>query len=119
MSNRIFVRTERGGTASALVIEQPVFEKVEKLLSWDMREFHRDPSKLVMPMYDHVQSQPIVKTSQTFGYKTPWGAALALFTGWHFLCGYPKKTLYMANSEGLRLIAEHGCPSRAYASLNH
>ena len=114
-SNLIFVDTESGATASALVIDQALYKKVQPFLAWDMKEFQHDPSRCVMPEYNHRQTQPLVRRSVTVGYDTAFHALLALLTGYHFFRSWP--FLYRANSEGLRLIAEFGSPSKAYAFL--
>jgi hypothetical protein len=116
-NNLVFVRGENGGTSPAILFEKPVYEKVEKFLAKDVFEFYRDTSRCVLPEYDSVQSVPIIKQRLEFGYATPWAVMISVFTGWHLIRKYFKPSLYRANSEGLRLIAELGSPEKAYASL--
>jgi hypothetical protein len=117
MSNFAYVRGESGGTSSAIVFEKAVYEKVEKFLARESFKIDSDPVRCVTPMYDLEQSEPIVRLSLIKGYRTAWGALFMLFSGLHFIFGYPRRTVYRANSEGLRLIAELGSPEKAYASL--
>lgn len=115
-NNLVIVRTASGGVAPRIFIDPSVRKKVDKFLARDEREFHDNPAKCVIPEYDRVQSAPLVKRRDLYGYDSWIGTLFATLSGWHFV-KHHFRPLYRANSEGLRLIAEYGCPHRAYASL--
>jgi len=115
--NLAFVRTKSGGLAFAVVIEKSVLKKVERFLIQDQGKLGDDPIRCVIPEYDSAQSQPIIKIRVSMGYNTFLGAAVSVFTGWHFI-RKNSRPIYRANSEGLRLITEYGSPEKAYASLS-
>lgn len=117
-NNLVFVSTASGGTAPAIAIEPSVLVRVKEFLAHDIAEFRTNPTRCVIPEFDYAQSEPIVRQSITFGYDTFFGAFLAVITGWYFVQRYFfQPSLYWANSEGLRLIALHGSPRKAYDSL--
>jgi hypothetical protein len=115
-NNLTWVETPTGGSAPALVIDRKTFEKVQKFIAQSRREFHHNPTKCVIPEFDHAQTVPLVIERTNFGYDSLLVAIASVLSGWHFIRRHFQPTLYRANSVGLRLIAKHGSPAKAYAS---
>jgi hypothetical protein len=116
-SNLTWKELPNGASAACIVIRRDIYGKVEKFLARDLREAHDNPRRCVRPEYNHVQSEPIVKSRDPYGYDTLPQLIFAVLTGWYWMKDY-FRPVYYANSEGLRLIAEYGCPHKAYASLS-
>ncbi len=115
-SNLAWVRTPNGGSAPAVAIDRQTFAKVEKYLARDADVFRRNPTRCVIPEFDHVQEKPLVLQHINFGYPSLSEAVISVLSGWHFLRNAFGPKLYRANSTGLRLVATHGSPSKAYAA---
>jgi len=115
-NNLVFVSMASSCISPRISIDASIRKRIDKFLARNEREFHENPSKCVLPVYDVEQSQPIIKTSDRYGYDTLFEAIVSLLSGWHFVKHY-FRPLYRANSEGLRRIAECGCPHKAFASL--
>lgn len=115
-NNLVVVRTASGGLAPRIRIDPDILPKVQEFLARDLSEFQACQIKCVMAEYDVSQSAPIVRRWYKNGYDSFFGGLLSVLTGWHFIRGR-YRPLYRANSRGLRLIAEHADPHKAYASL--
>lgn len=115
-NNLVVVRTASGGIAPRIRINPDVLCGVRDFLAQDFLEFLSDQRKCVIAEFDVSQSIPITRTLYKNGYSSFWSGLLSVVTGRHFIRGR-YRPLYRANSEGLRLIRDHGDPHRAFASL--
>lgn len=111
MTNLKCIRTSSGGIAPALAIDKPIYEAIKGHLAKNLDELRADGSKCVIAEFDTVQSVPIVRKSVKVGSRTLGSAIVGFFTGRSM-----RRWVYWANGEGLRLIAHHGSPARAFAA---
>jgi hypothetical protein len=116
-NNLIWKDMPNGASAPHILIRRDIHAKVRRFLARDLRDAHDNPSRCVLPEYDLVQSDPIVKRRDPYGYDTLPQLIFAVLTGWYWMKDY-FQPVYYANTEGLELIAEYGCPHKAYASLS-
>jgi len=115
-NNLVLVRTANGGIAPSVAVDKSVYKVVEKFLARDLYEFRQNPSRCVIAEFDYAQSVPLVRQSVAMGYRTLLETVIAVVTGCHFTRPV-YHSLFWANSEGLRLIARHGSPRKAFSSL--
>lgn len=110
-NNLVFVRTRAGGIAPALAIDASVYGAVNGRIARNLNDLASAPSKCIIAEFDSAQAVPIVRRSVKVGSPTILGAIAGLFTG-----RTGRRWVYWATSEGLRQIAVHGSPERAFAA---
>ena len=116
MSNVAWIKSESGGIKPVMIFDKGLLPKVERFIARrDLQNAFDPPTRCVIPEYDGFLNAPIERVFSPKGYSNIVLGLLSVVSGWHFL--RPKRYLYYATNEGLRLIAEHGDPHKAYASL--
>jgi hypothetical protein len=87
MKNNLgWIKTKSGGSEPVVVLEEDVVAKIGHRIAYGgLREFFQNQEKCVIPEYNSVQSEPLVRVRENVGYDTAFGCLLAVVSGWHFI----------------------------------